>query len=723
MRGIAGWGRVWVGLWLALALPGVAVAQLGEFAEHTCDTPVSTPGDLTLHLSIEGGQRVFREGEIIPLKAVFRSTSPEGYWVAMQGLDHGGRQQMDTFCITPAKGTDPLAGYFQGLWSDSNSMPASQPLDSTPFQVELELNEWWRLPPGDYRLHIVSPRVTRVDEAGAVPQGEPPLILRSNEVQFRVVKASPEWQAQQLAEAKRVLDATVPDDEHPLPPHAARVLRFLGSEQSTHELARRLATSDGRSAPEYILGLAGSPDRTKAIAAMREVMERPELPISEEYLSTLVGVEIASEGKGAPPADTSNTESEQAAFREYEASYARKMDEGWATAAALVGRKRGRARALTISALLDSKSAIAEQSNAELRRLLVTLWAELPVEKLNELLASRWEQIGGPEWLPALQRIATSRPHDAPYTDVMDRGSALLHLYELSPEQGRDLILKEIGEAHGDIGIDVLGRLPEAELPQFDAALAQRLQSNGAQEIDASLLDRYASAAILNQVQAVFESEVRRKRLCRQESAFLRYFLRVAPDYGVEQLKYVIERPESPCGRFRLAELKQYLRVPKVEQMAFDELEQAPPSVASFTSEALWRFGSADAEAALWKRLEELHTKWKDRLASEFHPDHGGISSDLDNGLELSLVRALIDGQAWCMDEKKLKRLRELASPEALENGPVGGLEHTWPQESSRPGSGGRRNSATRAGMSAGTAVREWHRLRRNWQNFLRGPV
>lgn len=113
MRGIAGRGRVWVGLWLALALlPGVAVAQFEESAEHTCDTPVSAPVDVTLHLSIESSQKVFREGEIIPLQATFASTSPERYWVAGQGFDHGGRQQMETFCLTPAKGTDPLAGYF-----------------------------------------------------------------------------------------------------------------------------------------------------------------------------------------------------------------------------------------------------------------------------------------------------------------------------------------------------------------------------------------------------------------------------------------------------------------------------------------------------------------------------------------------------------------------------------------------------------------------------------
>lgn len=156
--------------------------------------------------------------------------------------------------------------------------------------------------------------MTRADNAGEFQTGEPPLILSSNEVRFTVVKADPQWQAEQLAEAKRVLDATVPDDEHPLPPHAARVLRFLGSEQSTRELARRFATSDGRSASEYRLGLFGSPDRTKAIAAMRDVMERPEYPITENYLSTLAHLELASQGRSIPAADSNNTEGRYAGY-------------------------------------------------------------------------------------------------------------------------------------------------------------------------------------------------------------------------------------------------------------------------------------------------------------------------------------------------------------------------------------------------------------------------
>jgi hypothetical protein len=422
----------------------------------------------------------------------------------------------------------------------------------------------------------------------------------------------------------------------------------------------------------------GFPDHSKVIAAMHAQMDSPSHPITEEYLNTLADLETASQDKRSfSPEHIGDDDAQQAALAEYWRVRQSKVDAGWAAAVALAGRKTGTARALTISELLKSDALVAKQSNPELRRMLIPVWTELPVETLNDLLAFRWEQIGGPEWIPVLRKIATSAATDAKYTDHLDRGSALLHLYELSPQEGRELILREIGEAHGDIEIDVLGRLPEKDLPEFDAALVQRLRFNRARQIDVSLLDRYATAAILNEVQAEFELEIGRKTLCGQEAAFLRYFLRVAPEYGAEQVKYVLDHPELTCGTFRFDQLKQYLRLPKVEQMALTQLEQASPSVAAFTSEALSRFGSPNSEAALWSRLEELHTKQKDQPGSELDPEASTMNSDADGQLEYALVHALTNAQAWCLDEKRLKRLQDLASPSALTNSVLSTAERT----------------------------------------------
>lgn len=697
MRGLADRRTVGLGVCLAmLLLARAAFGQGEELAEHTCDTPVSAPDDIALHLSIEDTQRVFREGEIIPLQVSFASSAPDRYMVAVR-LHDDQRPALETFCFAPASGSDPLADYYLPLidGGDGPITSFSTPLlGGTPLQVQLNLNQWWTLPPGDYRMHIVSPRVTRAGDP-VDHQVREPIIMRSNEVRFRVVKADAEWQAQQLAQAERVLDSRVVKQAQKW--RAARVLRFLGTEQSIRELARRYQSveqlsSDSDDEPdgsepyhmprdlesEYRFGLLGFPDHSRAFAAMHEQMSSSSHPITEAYLDTLADLETASQDKRSfSPEHIGDDDAQQAALAEYERVHQSKVDAGWAATVALAGRKTGRARALTISELLKSDSLVAKQSNPELRRMLIPIWADLPVEVLNNLLDSRWEQIGGPEWIPVLQKIAASTAADAKYSDHLDRGSAVLHLYELSPQEGRELILREIGEAPGDIGIDVLGRLPEKELPEFDAVLVQRLRLKHARQIDVDLLDRYATPAILNEARAEFELDIGRKALCGQEAAFLRYFLRVSPEYGAEQVKYVIEHPELTCGTFRFDQLKQYLRLPKVEQMALTQLEQASPSVAASISEALSRFGSANSEAALWNRLEQLHAKRRDQPGSELHPEASAMNSDADEQLEYALVHALTNGQAWCLDEKSLKRLKSLASPGALTNSVVGTAERT----------------------------------------------
>jgi hypothetical protein len=76
------------------------------------------------------------------------------------------------------------------------------------------------------------------------------------------MNAEPEWQLEQLPAAERALDSPDSDDAK----HAARVLRFLGSEEATRELARRFWS--GNEQPfgwDLKFGLFGSRHRATAI--------------------------------------------------------------------------------------------------------------------------------------------------------------------------------------------------------------------------------------------------------------------------------------------------------------------------------------------------------------------------------------------------------------------------------------------------------------------------
>jgi len=71
-------------------------------------------------------------------------------------------------------------------------------LDQTPYLVNLELNEWHSLPPGNYTLRVVSHRIGVAAAANEPGSGMKSVPMTSNTVQFQVIAARPEWQAEQL---------------------------------------------------------------------------------------------------------------------------------------------------------------------------------------------------------------------------------------------------------------------------------------------------------------------------------------------------------------------------------------------------------------------------------------------------------------------------------------------------------------------------------------------
>lgn len=260
-----------------------------------CGTPSNAPDDISLRLSLKNGQVVFREGEIIALTAKYQALKKKKYTLDNRSYDRSGRLDgMEVFCLDPESGSDPLSDYYSqpvaffggGLFSDAD--PGEK-----PFDVQIELNEWQSLPPGSYRLSIVGNRVTIHNNEDSMGFGGAPVTLRSNTVAFRVIAAEPEWQAAQLASAVTVLDSPTSKEEDKK--HAARVLRFLGSEDATLELVKRYVSGDKPFGWEFKFGLFGSPDRAIAIHAMHDAIKNPDHPITREFAQTLATLELQSD--------------------------------------------------------------------------------------------------------------------------------------------------------------------------------------------------------------------------------------------------------------------------------------------------------------------------------------------------------------------------------------------------------------------------------------------
>lgn len=247
-------------------------------------------------------------------------------------------------------------------------------------------------------------------------------------------------------------------------------------------------------------------------------------------------------------------------------------------------------------------------------------------------------------------------------SDRPAREPALLRIDEIDPDMGHQLILQEIANPKGDIGIDVLGRLPERELPQIEAPTIARIKSGG-NNIDFSLIDRYASANALEQMRSVYEAR-RGAWPCIPQTAMLRYFLRVSPDYGMKEVSVALtERKTTGCFRDQLSGLQEFIRIPQMEQLAINNLNDASPPVARDAARVLQSYGSPKAEAALWTRLERFHRKWKDQPDELLHPNPGTIVYDEDSGLEEALVQGISNGQAWFANRDTINRLKLLSSP------------------------------------------------------------
>jgi hypothetical protein len=648
-----------IAAWITLCLHSSLLAQQ---VQDPCRDMAQGPTDASLVLSQKDRQAVYREGEIIALTLAYTSSVAEKYSLDTRNYDRSGRLNAETFCIEPASGRDPLEDYFSsGLFGFlGGGIGGAQPLSSAAATIDIELNEWKSLPPGRYQLRLVSSRVQRQATAGETGGSILFVPLRSNTIEFQIVGA-PDWQASELDSAIRALDSGLTEESKR---HGARVLRFLGSDAATRELAKRFADSkDQVLNTDLKFGLIGSPRRQVAIDAMKAAITNPQYGIRNDFIETLALLEVQTKSEYDLPLFT---EANRAAW---DAARERKLDAYRAAIAqhrvelsGVVGSKTGTAFAITIDTLLAAPPASADR--AGLQQMLVASWDSLPLRTRNELIAFRWKDIKGPDMMPILRGIVDTPRDPRSPAPQPERGPALSRIYELSPGEGRELILREMLNTKSDVGMDVLGLLPDRELPEIEEPLLVKLRSSGATYVDYQLIERYATAKPLAEMKSLYEKN-RGKWACDPQKSFLNYFLKNDRVYGIAQVKDALrQRQATGCYRSVLTDLRSAIAMPELEQLAIAALNDPSPEVTRDAADALGRYGSASAEDALWKRLETFHEKWKDRT-DELRTTLGARGSEGSDAasLEYFLIAALTQGQAWVADRDKLERLTSLVSP------------------------------------------------------------
>jgi hypothetical protein len=645
-----------------LSIANIAFAVLlltnpGGAAQNDGCSAASSASDVLLALALKEGRTTFQEGEIIPLVLSFTSTTKNRYWADVRTYDRSGRLGIEYYCVAP-EAPDPLASYFKVGAFIGGGLGNTRELSDTPFTAEAELNEWRRLGPGHYRVFAISYRVWRPpDPSEQTAYGRVSEVVRSNTVELEVNSADANWQDKQLRDSTQTLaGAPSPDDSR----RAARRLRFLNTQDSTRQLAR-LFWGLNQQQPagwDLMFGLYGSPYRKLAIDSMHDQLAAPDHAITSEFLSTLVNLQVSAD-PAWELADRADPEAAQGFWERRQAHTQALTKVEIEMVVAALPRKVRSARALTLNGLLMAGGW--DQTIAKtIRPALIAAWTDLPNDTQRELIQYRWPLIAGPEMLPILRRMVTEPPPLAQTDIAMTRDAALKHIQELDPAAGRALILRDALDRNAQPSLEVIKLLPKEDIAVVLQPAVERVGHNEARDLDYELLDRFADVSVLGIVQPAFEEHLG-KWACAPQSAMLRYFLRVEPVYGAKQVNASLRaRKDTHCYSNLLQSLGREL--PKAEKSAIEALDDSDPELVQDAVLALGRWGSADAEAALWARLRRFHQDWVGREGQlRMTPDHESRGSR-GAALEQELVSAIAGGSSWICPPDKLARIAELVS-------------------------------------------------------------
>ena len=632
-----------LGFWLASA-PAWAAGQ-----NDPCAASSST-SDVQFDLALKDHGSIFRQGEIVPLTLSFSSSVKGRYTAMIATYDRSGRLSEERYCVAP-DAPDPLESYFKTRGTIGGGLRGMKVLDETPLTAEAELNEWRSLPPGHYRLYAVSRRVSRPrdpQEDTASPNVTE--TLRSNAVEIEVTAADPAWQAEQLQTAIQTLTGTPAPEEGR---HAARVLRFLNTEDSAREMAK-LFWGLNQQQPlgwEFMFGLYGSPYRQTVIDAMRSELGAPGHAITSEFLDTLANLQVNAEPQwqNPPTPNAQNLQEMQAFWSGRRRHEQESMKSAIAAVLENLPRKTDRARALTLDGLLKASDGNPGMAEA-VRPALIAAWWDLPAETQAELIQYRWPGVAGGDMLPILRKMISGPP---PVRNV-----ALRRLYELDPEGGREAIRSSLENGSAGLSLETVKLLPAGDLARAARRAAERISAGTAIQLDYELVDRYAGKSVLPAVRAAFEIHAG-SWACAPQSAMLRYFLRVAPEYGTQQAGAAMtKRDRTGCYRTLLEDLGDEL--PQAQKVAAGALDDSDWEVAQTAAVALDRWGSKDAEAVLWDRLKRFHADWEGRQDElRFAPD-GKSAGSHGLAIEQALMTAIATGTNWICPPEKLRRLSTL---------------------------------------------------------------
>ena len=620
----------------------------------------------TLSIRFADASSRFHVGEVIPIELSFSASVPEAFQYSTANYDRSGRLDMEQFHVTPLS-RDPLREYYSTLQMIiGGGLSSSGVLASTPYVIREQLNEWIAPDkPGHYSVNVTSGRVNHI---GSERRG--PMMLQSNTLEFDVVAADAAWQQETLSSETAILNNDSSTAEQKTA--AVRVLRFLDSPGSIRELVRLLGTYAERGHWDELAGLAGSRYQSLAVSELERGMNSPDVAVTQDYLYILGNLKMQMEHAPLPPYPEKDP-AQQKIWHEKSDERGKQWNELsdalYEKTAALTLSKSGAAKTETVRTLLmrpTREAGTARPLTNVPPDEVASAFLNLSPDAQWNALSSFWARMKIPAMAEPLEKIA----RQADVKNQMLRSLVIQCLYDLDPKAATPIILEEISHPHLDDGrftvkVETLGLLPNETLPQFDEVLAARLAQKGSRTVglDANLIARYSTNAILPQVKNKYESALGEWD-CVTEDGFVLYFLRVDPDYGVKRLAVA----PSFCMTNSLPAVIKMHRWSEVEPGIIARLNGTDLNRAGQAAETLAKYGSAQAEAAVWDRLRKFHAQWAERADELLYRPDMPRETNQAMGLQSALVGAIGPAQAWLLTDAKIDALENLTFGAEREN-------------------------------------------------------
>jgi hypothetical protein len=386
---------------------------------------------------------------------------------------------------------------------------------------------------------------------------------------------------------------------------ALPVLRFLDTPGSVHELVFRLGTRGDRSAGNEIAGLAGSRYQNLVVQELERQMSAPDIALTSDYLYILAKLKLQLDHDPLPPYPQKDPKQQK------------------------IWNERMQAQ------------------EKELKRQQDSLY-----DKTAMLVSSKRGEARAQTVQTLLLRPSSGTDDVRPLAGLPPAEVAAAFL-NLSQDQQWNLLMSfwdRLKDPAMSAPLKKVAVQPNMNHQMLRDLALRRLYDLDPSEATPVILEEIKHPHLDNGMFAVKGETV--------------YFLRVDPDYGVKRLA----QAPSFCMTNALPAVIKMHRWSEVEPGIIARLYGPDLNRSRQAAETLAKYGSTQAEKALWDRLRKFHEQWAER-GNELTM-RPGMRADANEavGFQFGLVEAIGKAPVWLLTDDEITELENLTLGQERDN-------------------------------------------------------